>query len=71
MIAGTKDKKKKKEPELKLIHEQPSRRALGSVHVKLNDLLRGKDQIEEECVLGIQYSDHSIRTAVTQGKVGH
>lgn len=71
-MAGTKskDNKKKKESELKLIHEQPIKRTLGSIHIKLKDLLDGKDQIEEECNLGIQHSDHSIRTAVTQEKVG-
>ncbi|XP_060763099.1 leucine-rich repeat-containing protein 43-like [Neoarius graeffei] len=66
--AKSKDKKKKKVSELKLIHEQPIKRTLGSVHVKLKDLLEGKDQIEEECDLGVQHSDHAIRTVVTQEK---
>ncbi|XP_017306835.1 leucine-rich repeat-containing protein 43 [Ictalurus punctatus] len=68
--AGTKakDKKKKKESELKLIHEKPIKQILGSVHVHLKELLEGKDQIREECNLGIYHSDHAIRTAVTQEK---
>ncbi|KAB5528356.1 hypothetical protein PHYPO_G00139330 [Pangasianodon hypophthalmus] len=69
-MAGTKSKvkKKKKESELQLIPEQPIKRTLGSVHVQLKDLLEGKYQIEEECDLVVQHSDHAIRTAVTQEK---
>ncbi|XP_058231359.1 leucine-rich repeat-containing protein 43-like [Hemibagrus wyckioides] len=69
-IPGTKSKykKKKKEPELKLIHEQPIKRTLGSVHVKLNHLLVGKDEIKEECDLGVQHLGQAISPAVTQEK---
>ncbi|MCJ8746741.1 hypothetical protein PDJAM_G00145070 [Pangasius djambal] len=72
-MAGTKSKvkKKKEDSELKLISEQPIKRTLGSVHVQLKDLLEGKYQIEAECDLGVQHSDHGIRTAVTQEKVSH
>ncbi|GAA6089472.1 leucine-rich repeat-containing protein 43 isoform X1 [Tachysurus ichikawai] len=69
-IAGTKskDKKKKKESELKLIHEQPIKQTLGSVHVKLKDLLVRKNQIEVECDFGVQHSGQAIISAVTQEK---
>ncbi|XP_027001573.1 leucine-rich repeat-containing protein 43 isoform X2 [Tachysurus fulvidraco] len=69
-IAGTKskDKKKKKESELKLIHEQPIKQTLGSVHVKLKDLLVRKYQTEVECDFGVHHSGQAIISAVTQVK---
>ncbi|XP_053336616.1 leucine-rich repeat-containing protein 43-like [Clarias gariepinus] len=71
-IASTKSKKKKKkkekDPELKLVHEQPIKRTLGLVHVKLKDLLEGKNQIEEQCDFVVQHSEPTIRTAATQEK---
>ncbi|XP_046697456.1 leucine-rich repeat-containing protein 43-like isoform X1 [Silurus meridionalis] len=65
--AGTKSKvkKKKKESELELIHEQPIKQTLGSVHVKLKDLLEGKSQSEEQYDMVVK---HSIRPEVSKVK---
>ncbi|XP_022522609.2 leucine-rich repeat-containing protein 43 isoform X2 [Astyanax mexicanus] len=64
----SKDKKKKKESMLNLIHEPPVKHTLASVHVELKDLLEGKNQIQVKCDLGVLFSEKSMRTTVSRDK---
>ncbi|XP_066514456.1 leucine-rich repeat-containing protein 43-like isoform X1 [Hoplias malabaricus] len=65
---NSKDKKKKKETVINLIHEAPVKQTLGSVHVELKNLMEGKHQIQVDCNLGTLHSEESVRTTVTREK---
>ncbi|XP_046872562.1 leucine-rich repeat-containing protein 43-like [Hypomesus transpacificus] len=66
-VPKSKDKKKK-ESTADLIPDAPIRRALGSVHVPLQDLSMGGHRVTVLCDLGVQQTEHGVRTTASREK---
>ncbi|XP_062307941.1 leucine-rich repeat-containing protein 43-like [Osmerus eperlanus] len=67
--SGPKSKdKKKKESTVDMIPDAPIRRALGSVHVSLQDLTMGGHRVTVLCDLGVQQTENGARTTASREK---
>ncbi|KAJ8380273.1 hypothetical protein SKAU_G00010510 [Synaphobranchus kaupii] len=49
----SKDKKRKKDPQVQLVQDAPVRRSLGLAHMELQDLVSGVNQVYWQCDFGV------------------